>query len=216
MMQRVDLLPSSYVARRRERRAVGVVIMAGLLVWLVLFAWFFWLGLQISDARDDLAAVEARNQVLRQEIAELQRFALLESEVRNKRRALATVMQGDVDWPAVLTEVAMVIPGEVWLTQLQTSAAGTEGETQVGTETAPVDIRADSAFGRILFTGRSLSMPGVAKWMIRLGSVREFAAVWLTTATRSEELTGVDVIDFTNTIELGTTAASGRFQQVQP
>lgn len=212
-MRRIDLLPESYAVRRRERRSLGVVIIAGLVVLLLLVGWWFVLGTQVSDARDDLAAVEATNDGLRAEIAELQRFADLENEVITKRTALATVFASDLDWPSLLTELAMIVPGEVWLKTLAASAAGAEGEGTVGTETAPVDINAKQHAGRIQFTGSSLTMPGVAKWLIRLGTVDEFEAIWLTSAIKNEGTVGTTpVVEFDSTLELNAKARSGRFQ----
>lgn len=213
MMRRVDLLPSVYAERRRQRRNITSVLVAGLVVLLLLVGWWLWLGMQINDANEELADVRARNAAIEREIAELQRFADLAAEVEAKRTALQTVFAGDVDWPALLTEIAMVIPGEAWLTDMTGSAGLTEGATPVGTETAAVRIDPREPFGRIQFTGRSLSMPGVARWMIRLESVREFFAVYLNSAVATEEGEGgPTIVDFDNTLELNRRAASQRFQ----
>lgn len=212
MMRRIDLLPSVYEERRRQRRNVLSIVLAGVLILLLLVGWWFYLGLQIGDAEDELAEVQSRNAVLEQQIAELQRFAELAAEVEAKRTALQTVFAGDVDWPALLTEIAMVVPGEVWLTTMTASAGQTEGATPVGTETAPVRIAAREPFGRIAFTGNSLSMPGVARWMIRLETVREFFAVYLNNAAASGGETGVELVTFDSTLELSNRAASRRFQ----
>jgi Tfp pilus assembly protein PilN len=216
-MRRIDLLPQRYAEQRRQRRKLGLVVVAGLVALLLLIGWWFMLGLQIGTAEDDLAEVQAENAQLESQIAELQRFAELEAEVQAKRQALNTIMAGDVDWPATLTEIAMVVPGEVWLTNLTASAGQTEGATQVGTETAPVRVSNRQPFGRIQFTGSSLSMPGVAKWMTRLESVKEFFAVYLNSAAKAESAAGegasaVEIITFDTTLELSNRAASGRFQ----
>ena len=212
MMRRIDLLPSVYQERRREKRNVTTVLVAGLLALLLLLGWWFFLGMQINDAEDELEVVRSTNSQLEAEIAELQRFADLAAEVESKRTALQTVFAGDVDWPALLTEVAMVVPGEVWLTNLTASAGQTEGAAPVGTETAAVRIDNKEPFGRITFSGNSLSMPGVARWMIRLESVREFFAVYLDDATVNDAEVGVDVVEFGSTLELSERAISGRFQ----
>lgn len=212
-MRRVDLLPPVYAQRRRQRRNLGLVFVAGLLALLLMLGWWLLLGSQVSDAEGRLADVQARNAQLEEDIAELQRFAQLAAEVEAKRTALQTVFAGDVDWPALMTEIAMVIPGEVWLTNMTASAGQTEGAAPVGTETAPVRIDTQEPFGRIAFTGTSLSMPGVAKWMLRLESVREFFAVYLNSASAADEdQAGIKVVSFDSTLELGNKAASGRFQ----
>ncbi len=212
MMRRIDLLPTRYVERRRERRNTGVVVIASLLILLLLLGWWFLLGSQINTEEDNLAAAQAENAQLNQQIAELQHFADLELEVQTKRAALASVFAGDIRWPALLTEIAMVIPGEVWLTSWTSSAGATEGAGTVGTETATVRISNDLPTGRIQFAGQSLSMPGVAKWLIRLGTVRAFSAIWLNSASATEGSDGVPgLVSFDSTLELGEDALSKRF-----
>ena len=213
MMRRIDLLPPAYVQRKRERNALLLVAVGAIVAVLMLLGWWFWLGLQINDAETDLARVQQANSELEAQIQELQRFVLLENEVQAKRAALQTVMAGDVDWPGVLAEVAMVLPGEVWLTNLTGSAGITEGFTTVPTEESPIPISDLEPVGRIQFQGESLSMPGVAKWMLRLEGVESFFATYLQSATVAESETGVPTFSFQTSIELSDDAASRRFQQ---
>jgi Tfp pilus assembly protein PilN len=218
MMRRIDLMPASYAERRKQRRAVGMVAVAGLVIVVVLLAWWVFLGTQISAEEERLAEVQASNAELQAQIDELARFARLEQEVQQRQAALQTAMTGDVDWPAVLTEIAMVVPGEVWLTGLQGSAVTPDG-TLVGTEDAVIDVAKAEPFGRVQFQGTSLSMPGIGKWMIRLGSVKDFQAVWLTTATEKPAQVAAGIpasFDFDSTIEFNEKAASLRFQEDRP
>ena len=212
MMRRIDLLPAIYEQRRRDRRNLFFVLIAGVVALLLLVGWYVILGFRVNSARDELAKRQARNVVLQQQITELQQFADLEAEVQNKQAALQTVMAGDLDWPALLTEIAMVIPDDVWLESLTTSAGATEGAEAVPTETNPIDIDTRQPFGRILFGGKSLSMRAVANWLIRLETVDEFLAVYLGSATESEE-EGVRTFEFSTTLELGEGAVSKRYQQ---
>lgn len=213
MMRRVDLLPPAYLQRKKERNTLLLVAVAAIVVILILLGWWFWLGLQINDAEAELARVEQLNADLDAQIAELQRFVVLQNEVDQKRTALQTVMAGDVDWPGVLAEIAMVLPSEVWLTNLTGSAGQTEGASEAPTETSPIPISDLEPFGRIQFQGDSLSMPGVAKWMLRLESVDSFFATYLQNATAEEAETGQTTFSFQTSIELSDEAASGRFQQ---
>lgn len=211
-MRRIDLLPAAYLERRRQRRNVASIVGAALVVFLLLMVWFLLLTTQISDANDELADVRRQNDVLEAEIAELARFAALEAEVQSKRTALQTVMAGDIDWPAMMTQIAMVIPGEVWLGSFTTSAGTTEGAAPAGTETNAIRISQRFPAGRIQFDGHSVCMPGVARWLIRLGTVEDFSAIWLTSATEQDTRPGCEQVDFTSTLELSETAVSNRFQ----
>lgn len=220
MMRRVDLVPASYRLRQRQRQTLFAIVVGGVVLAVLLFGWWFLLGQQINDKEEELASVRASNARLQENIDELQRFADLEAEVQAKVAALQTVMVGDVNWPKVLTEVAVVVPGEIWFEQMSGSAGATEGATPVGTETAPVRLADDTPVGRVTFTGRTLSMPGVAKWLIRQMSVKDFQAVWLNNAVFSEagqtDTGGPVVGDWESTIELDAAALSNRFQQVTP
>src|SRR5688500_9019632 len=177
MMRRIDLLPSIYAQRRRERRNLILVGLAGAGLVVLLLMWYFALGLQVAAAQRDLDDRRARNLVLTQQIAELQQFATLESEVQTKQKSLQTVMAGDLDWPAIMTGIAMVIPDGVWLESLATSAGATEGASTVPTEGNVIDIDPRQQFGRILFEGKAFSLRAVANWLIRIETVDEFLAV---------------------------------------
>jgi Tfp pilus assembly protein PilN len=218
MMRRIELLPQTHLEQRRQRRVTAGVVIAGLVALTLLIGYWLVLGMQVADERNELAQVTARNQQLQAEIDELQRFADMEAELKAKEASLATVTKGDVDWPGLLTEIAMVLPGEVWLTNLTASAGQTEGATQVGTETAPVRVSEEEPFGRIQFQGNSLEMTGVPKWLIRLGTVKEFNALWLNSADKNEGSTegAPEIVTFDSTLELGDEAASDRFQEETP
>ena len=218
MMRRVDLVPESYRARRRQRQTLSAIVVIGAVVALLLFGYWFYLGQQIDNKNEELQNIQAANAVLEQQIADLQRFADLESEVNAKLGALQTVFVGDVNWPQVLTEVALVVPGEIWFDEMTASAGATEGATPVGTETAPVRLADDAPIGRVSFKGKTLTMPGIAKWLIRQMSVKDFQAVWLNSAAFTEEVnaagTGPAVGEWDSTLELDSKALSHRFEQV--
>lgn len=208
MMHRFDLLPASYALKAAQRRNLGIVAIVGLGLALVMLTWWFMLGSQINDAEQELQVAQTRNSQLQREIAELRKFDDLALEVQDKAGNLLLVFQGDVAWPSMLNEVAMVTPGEVWLENLTTSAGVTEGAAPVGTETAQIRVGEEAPFGRIQFTGKSTTMTGVGKWMMRLASVKEFQAVWLNSAAKADGETGVEVVDFDSTIELNAKSSA--------
>ena len=208
MMHRFDLLPASYALKAAQRRNLGIVAIVGLGLALVMLTWWFMLGGQINTAKEDLAVAQTRNSQLQREIAELRKYDELALEVQDKAGNLLMVFQGDVAWPSMLNEVAMVTPGEVWLENLTTSAGVTEGAAPVGTETAEIRVADEAAFGRIQFTGKSTTMTGVGKWMMRLASVEEFQAVWLNSATKADGENTVEVVDFDSTIELNAKSSA--------
>jgi Tfp pilus assembly protein PilN len=217
MMRRIDLLPSTYAEKRRDRRNIGLVLLAGLGVLALLVFYWVIIGARVDNKKDELTEVQAENVQLQDEIAKLQRFQSLATEVAEKRAALVAVTGLDIDWSALLTEVALVTPSDVWLTELTGSRAGSEGETPVESETATVRISKTAPSGRILFTGRALDMVDVATWMDRLRDVRGVTAVFLQNAVR-EEIEGQIVVTFETSVELTEKARSNRFdaEEVAP
>jgi hypothetical protein len=59
-------------------------------------------------------------------------------------------------------------------------------------------------------------MPGVAKWLIRLGTVKKFAAIWLNSATVAASGEDAEVVNFESTLELNAKSFSDRFQRSVP
>jgi Tfp pilus assembly protein PilN len=215
MMRQIDLLPESYARRLRERRAVAAVVVAGSVVVLLLFVWFVALTVQVSHAREELAAAQERNRRLESQISSLQKFAQLQSQIQTEKSSLATVMAGDIDWTALLTEIASATPGDISLATLTASAGVTEGATQVGTETNAIRISSGQPVGRVAFTGNASSMNAVDKWLRSLATVKNFHAIWLNNATGGQA-TGAAAAAFDSTLELGPKILSGRFQPGQP
>jgi Tfp pilus assembly protein PilN len=210
MMRRIDLLPVAYVQRRKERRNISFVILAGLLIVLLLMVWYFMLRGQISSARTELAGIQTRNQVLEGQIAELQRFAALDAEVKAKRTALQTVFAGDIDWPSVMTSIAMVTPGEVWLDGVEATGSGVD-ETLLVSE---IPLTQKATVGSLSFNANSAScMPGVAKWLVRMANVDEFDAAWIGSAAEADSRPGCEPpVVFDSTLELNEKALSHRFE----
>lgn len=207
MMRQMNLLPAHFALRARQRKTFGMVLIGGL--GLILLVGLYWvtLGTQVAGAKEELAAAQASNARLETEIAKLQKFDALQVEVQTKAGSLLEVFAGDVAWTSLMNDVAMVAPGEIWLKTLTGSAGTTEGSAPVGTETAAIPVGQKSPFGRIQFTGTSLDMPGIGKWMMRLEDVKEFQSVWLNSAT--ETAAGEQkVYEFDTTIELTDKASS--------
>ncbi|MEA2476221.1 MAG: hypothetical protein QOC87_420 [Actinomycetota bacterium] len=213
MIRRVNLLPEKYAELRKQKRTVGYAALGGAILLLLLIFYWFSLSSQISSANDDYAATQQTNAQIQQQVNGLQKFAQLQSQVNSKQQALASVMTGDIDWSAVMSEIAMVIPGEVWLESLTASAGTTEGASQVGTETADIPITNQASFGRIAFTGGASSMTSVAKWLLSLGNVKDFAATFL---NRAEGSDSDSTIAFDSTVQLTEAAASQRYQGQTP
>lgn len=217
ILKSTNLLPRKYGIRKRQNRTVTLIVLGGVVLMALMGLWWISLGLSISDEEQTLASVQTQNARLAAEAADLQQYAVLQTEALAKAGALQSVMSGDIYWPTVLTEVSALIPHDVWLDSMSASAGLTEGATPTGTENAEIRIGEGSPAGRIQFTGQALDMDSVADWLDQIESGKPFEAAWLNRATGSAVQVGAGqaTFQFDSTVELSQEALSQRFQQVQ-
>jgi Tfp pilus assembly protein PilN len=188
---RVNLLPPEIRARQIVRRQAILVGVVGGLILMALGGFFVLQQLRLNAVRDQVAVQELRNQQLRQEIAELQRFDELQREADESRTLLATLMADEVLWSGVLRDISLVIPGEAWLTGLtgESGAADTAG------------VAAPGLLGQISFNGNAMDHRAAALWLTRLEDVQGFLNPWLSNSQKT--LVGQqEVVQFTSTVDL--------------
>jgi Tfp pilus assembly protein PilN len=181
-MRQINLLPPEVVRRRRARRlttllSIGV---AGLVVLMLLI--YVVEAARLSSANSQLARQQHTNATLQAKVDQLSSFARDQQTLANKRQILASLTQNEVRWSVILSDLATIIPQNVWLTQLtgtvQVQAPGAATTTSAG---QPVP----TTYGQIQLTGCALPDPDgphleVAGWLVRLGVPREFANAYLT------------------------------------
>lgn len=202
---RINLLPPEIRERQRIRRQTVIVGVIGLVVLVVLGGFYFLQQLRLNQVEDDLAAQEAENQALRQDIAELERFDLLEQEVLTTEALLASLLENEVLWSGVLRDISLVIPGTTWLTTLSgtVNQPGTEGET---VDTATPGTVA-GLVGQITMDGFGFDHRSVALWLTRLEEVDGFVNPWLSTSQKTEIGTR-EAVQFASSVDLSPEALS--------
>lgn len=198
---RINLLPPEILERQRARRRTMAVVALGLVVLLLLGGFYVLQLMRIQNLEDDLAAQQAVNRDLQAQIDELRDVAQLQQQLADSRELLGDLLANQVYWSGVLRDIALVIPGETWLTGLTGVIAGADVETEV--EVAP------GLVGSISFTGFSFDHRDVALWLSRLEDVRGFANPWLTNSTKT--LIGTtEVVGFTSSVDLSEQALARR------
>jgi Tfp pilus assembly protein PilN len=216
-MTQVNLLPTDVKERQRTRRLTAAVIMAVGAVVALLFFVFVLQTARLSDANHKLATQKAANTELEGQIAGLQEFAALKSQVAAREALAAEALNGQVLWSGVLRDVSMVIPDKVWLTSMTgtvtplpaaapavpapTASPGATPEPTVAPPPAPVVVPAQSLIGAIQFQGMADDHPAVAQWLTRLEQVTGWANAWISNATEVDN-SGVTDIQWTGSIDL--------------
>jgi Tfp pilus assembly protein PilN len=185
-MRAVNLLPRDDVPKSFEAKRGVVFGAAGgaALVTVALVALMLSAGGAISD---DQAAIDSLNA----ELAALPKTpnaadnaannAALSAELSKRSASLSTAVAGRVAWDSVLRQISQVLPEDVWLTSL-TSTAPAAVET---------DPNAVAATGVVL-AGSTYAQSGVARLLSRLAVAPTLTNVRLqastTTVTGSSKL----------------------------
>lgn len=203
----INLLPPEYLERQRARRRTIAVVAVGVIVLLALVGIYLLQAMRLAGLEEDIAAQEARNAQLSQQIAELQNVAQLQVEVQASRALLTAILADRVRWSGILRDVSLVIPGETWLTGLSGTVGAEEG---VVVGTTP-EATAGALIGQITFNGFAFEHRDVALWLSRLEDVRGFVNPWLSTSSKTTIGTR-EIVQFTNSVDLSQKALAARRQ----
>lgn len=202
-MPQINLLPPELQARRRGRRVLSIVTIAGVVVLAFLGVVLFIQRTTISSEEDELERLQGQAAQLRTQVAELREFGQLKDEIDRKRNVLATALTNDVAWSKFLNDLSLIIPDDSWLTNLSLTAS--VGEAPSGVQ----------SFGNVSFQGFVFDFPGLAGWLTRTAQIEGLTFVYLTNGSR-QELSGQGVVSFAANANLTEALLSGRCQEDNP
>ncbi len=183
-MSQVNLLPPEIKERQRARRVTAVVALAGVGVAAVVGFLYVVQVLNLSRVTADLRAQEELNRQLESEIADLQRFADLQEELRARRELLDTVFANEVSFSEALLDLSRIIPSNAYLTDLTAQiTAPTVAPAEGAEEPTPL-------VGSMSFTGFVADIDTLATWLTRLEQVRGWVNPWASNAQETAALSG--------------------------
>lgn len=192
-MRQINLLPSEIAERRRARQITVLLGAAGLGFVAVLVLIFIVQASRLSGERGNLTEQERINRRLQSQVNQLQGFAQLQATLRTKEQLLTQLTANEVRWSLLLNNVSLVIPSDVWLTNL--TGAVVPAAAGPGAATAPI--------GSIQFTGSTFTHLDVARWLSRLSGVEEFLFPYLSLSSKTSTATGDQLVDFNSSVQLG-------------
>jgi Tfp pilus assembly protein PilN len=198
-MRAVNLLPREDTSRKaseNSRNVVAIVAGAGgLLVVIVLVVAAAIASSHVKDARADLARARAElAKTPAHASTSLAQNRLLSARER-RTLALASTLSRRVAWDRILRRLALVLPDDVWLTDLTGDTPTSPNDTSSTASTATASTPETTPTGLTL-EGYSYSHAAVARLLARLGVVPDLKNVQLQTST-AEDLNGVRVVRFT-------------------
>jgi Tfp pilus assembly protein PilN len=166
-MRAVNLLPAQH--RRRVPtggRSGSAYVVLGLLGLVLAATVVYVVTANLVTAREDEAARVAQEaDAAEAEAASLAPFGAFEALKTSRLATVSAIAQGRLDWERMMRELALVIPRDAWLAEVEAAVAPEEG-TEEGA-TAPTDTDAPPSPAATL-TGCAKSQPTVARMMVRL------------------------------------------------
>ena len=149
-MSQVNLLPPELREKQVTRRVTTLVAALGAAVLALIVVFYFFQGMRLSDANDELARQEQANGQLQTQIAELQPYADLQAELATKQKLVDTLYLNEVSWAGVLLDVSRVIPDESYLTALNGQITAPTGTQAAG---VPTTGAVSNLIGSVTFSG---------------------------------------------------------------
>jgi Tfp pilus assembly protein PilN len=211
-MRAVNLLPAG-TSQRKSFEGSGILIVGLVVVFALVVGGlgmtYMSASSSISSSQDELAAVHAQIAALppgqRPPSAAEQQLA---SNRSVRVQALNAALSGRVSWDRVLRQVDLVLPSDVWLTDLS-GQAPVQAAPAATTPGAPVTTPAPSASsgscngGNFCLSGYTYSQESVARLLTRLAAVPALNGVALDKST-SQAVGKQTVYQFTIHAQLST------------
>jgi type IV pilus assembly protein PilM len=207
-VRRISLLPQEVAVVREQRRQAAAAFagVAGLGVLLMLV----WLQRQSAVSNEKKKADEAEQQVsaLQAEKASLANVTTLQSDLTQRQAQVTQVLKTDVDWPTIFNDVATEIPADVWLTSFQ----GQKGAATGGAGGAAAVPANSSTIGNVTIQGKGFDHTSTARWLLRIGDLKEFTGLWVT-QSQASKVNDTLVVGFTSQATLTDHALAKRLDR---
>lgn len=185
-MRPVNLIP------RDERRGpsaparsgpLAYLIIGGLAVVLVALVALALTSNTISDRKAEVSSLEQEKKDLEAQAARLSKFAAFRVLQDNRSSTVRSLAQSRFDWERVMRELAIILPDDVWLTNL-TGTATPQVQIENGAE---VDTRDGIQAPALELVGCGASQDDVAKFIAALEDIDGVTRVGLKTTAKNDD-----------------------------
>lgn len=129
-MRPVNLLPSELRQGARAPMRTGAIpyiLLGGLVAALVGVALLVTTSNQVSERQSELTQLKHEDAVATQEAKRLAAYTQFQAMHEARLQTISSLADSRFDWERVMRELALILPHDVWLTELKASASG-EGE----------------------------------------------------------------------------------------
>ena len=187
-MRAINLLPESYRPVRPSGALKGSgYAVVGALGVLLLAVTLYVLSLnQISHRESELASAKAETEQAEARAAELGPFGEFAAIKATRTASVKTLAAGRIDWERAIRELSLVLPENVWLTQLDASTgAQPTGGDDPPAAAEPAEAGEDNP--TLKLTGCARRQRDVAVLLVRLRALHGAEEAKLTKSTQPEK-----------------------------
>jgi len=184
-MRPVNLIPSEErVGERRPMRGgpLAYVVVAALALAVIGITVLVITGNQISDRKAEIAQIEEEKTAVEARANALDAYTQFHSFQQARLATVARLAQSRFDWERVMRELALVLPGDIWLTNLTGTAApgvSVEGASSIG-------LRSEVAGPALEVTGCGTGQEAVAGFVQALKEIDGVTRVGVQSSQRGE------------------------------
>jgi Tfp pilus assembly protein PilN len=195
----VNLLPREEPRKKdaNSGKTVGTIAaVGGGIVLLALAAGFIVTGREVNTQRANLESAQAELAATPTKPSHVStRRAAVVNERNRRAIALASALSQRVSWDRVLRRLALVLPDDIWLTNLAGTTPVTTTDPASATTSSLPPTESTQPDGLTL-DGYAYSQPAVARLLSRLQVVPDLTNIQLKTSATSE-VAGRDIVQFT-------------------
>jgi len=196
----VNLLPREEPRKKdaSSGKTVGMIAaVGGGIVLFALAAGFIVTGREVNTQRANLESAQAQLAATPTKPTQVSTRRAAVANERNRRAvALASALSQRVSWDRVLRRLALVLPDDIWLTQLAGTTPVTTTDPTSSTTTSSLPPTGPTEPEGLTLNGYAYSQPAVARLLSRLQVVPDLTNIQLKTSATSE-LGGRDIVQFT-------------------
>ena len=190
-MIRINLLPPEITQKRKDEQRWRWLILGSIALFLIVGFVFAALQIQVTIKTQDVAGIRQQAEGLQVEAQRFQVFQLKEADLQNRKSLADAALAGRMDWSALFTEVALVMPTDTWARNMVSTEPNgvTPGSFSLGG--AAIDYPYDVP---------DLGYKPIAKLLIRLAELPRLNNVWMGSTSKppipSTDTTTTQYIDF--------------------
>jgi Tfp pilus assembly protein PilN len=202
-VSQVNLLPPELRQRQATRRNTALAFAIGAAVLAVVVLFGFLRGAELQHKQHELAAQQQVNARVQAQIAQLQKYGDLQTQLDTKKQLVSKVFANEVSWSGILLDVSRAIPPDAYLTNFTGQIAAASSEATGAPTTTPSNL-----VGSMTFTGNVKGADTLAAWLVRLEQVHGWVNAWANSASESGPFT--HVYQFQSGVDLSTDALTKR------